>query len=304
MQFAAFDGHLCNIGLTHGIILSNGDVADAVGPNNTGAYGTVASESPVSDPDLEQLIAPQVSRDAAVIEFDLVPYGDTLIMWSVFASEEYPEANPVVSDVMGVFLSGPGISGPFTNDAVNIAVFVVDTGLVSVMTTTINDESNPDLYVPNGNGTTAPQDGDPYFVQYDGFSIPLRFSSVVEPGVSYHMKIAIADAADKIYDSSVFLAGGSLTTGSFALGSNAPSDARQDVRFEYYPDAALIQVAGVAKSDHADVVLMDVAGRIVKKQRMVHGASALSTQGLARGPYVLVVQSGPARSAFRFVVDR
>ena len=225
-------------------------------------------------------------------------------MWSVFASEEYPEANPVVSDVMGVFLSGPGISGPFTNDAVNIAVFVVDTGLVSVMTTTINDESNPDLYVPNGNGTTAPQDEDPYFVQYDGFSIPLRFSSVVEPGVSYHMKIAIADAADKIYDSSVFLAGGSLTTGSFALGSNAPSDARQDVRFEYYPDAALIQVAGVAKSDHADVVLMDVAGRIVKKQRMVHGASALSTQGLARGPYLLVVQSGPARSAFRFVVDR
>ena len=50
--------------------------------------------------------------DANVLDFDLVPKGDHIRLQYVFASEEYPENScGLPNDVMGIFLSGPGIAG-------------------------------------------------------------------------------------------------------------------------------------------------------------------------------------------------
>jgi PKD domain/Secretion system C-terminal sorting domain len=42
-------------------------------------------------------------------------------------------------------------------------------------------------------------------VQYDGFTAPMLAKAIVTPGETYHVRIAIADAGDNIFDSGVFL---------------------------------------------------------------------------------------------------
>ena len=47
--------------------------------------------------------------------------------------------------------------------------------------------------------------GDSTEIQYDGFTVPMTAVANVTPGETYHVKIAIADAGDMIYDLGVFL---------------------------------------------------------------------------------------------------
>ena len=78
-----------------------------------------------SDPDLLAITSPGNDiQDISILEFDFVPTGDSLKFNYVFGSEEYPSFNcsATFNDVFGFFLSGPGISGPYTNNAANIAL--------------------------------------------------------------------------------------------------------------------------------------------------------------------------------------
>ena len=68
------------------------------------------------------------AQDAAVLEFDFVPTDDTVQFRYVFGSNEYLTwINSMFNDVFGFFVSGPGITGPFTspagfpNGSINIA---------------------------------------------------------------------------------------------------------------------------------------------------------------------------------------
>jgi hypothetical protein len=47
--------------------------------------------------------------------------------------------------------------------------------------------------------------GDPHYIQYDGFTTALTAISLVQPGETYHLTIAIAYGGDGIYDSGIFL---------------------------------------------------------------------------------------------------
>jgi hypothetical protein len=60
----------------------------------------------------------------------------------------------------------------------------------------VNQFVNTQYFVPNDTGTT---------VQYDAFTVPLWAKLVVQHGQTYHVRVAIADASDMIYDSGVFL---------------------------------------------------------------------------------------------------
>ena len=56
-------------------------------------------------------------------------------------------------------------------------------------------------------------------IGYDGRTIPMVAQADVNIGQTYHIKLAVADASDNIYDSAVF-----LEAGSFDLGVNLGED--------------------------------------------------------------------------------
>lgn len=213
IQAGSFDGTNCNVGMNEGLVLASGDVNIAVGPNNDGgATLPLGGMNLPGDPDLTQALGGGfTTNDAAVLEFDFVPDGDSLSFNYVFGSEEYLEwVNSSFNDVFGFFLSGPGITGPYLNNAINIAL-VPGTNL-PVSIDNVNNVMNPAYYVDNGDGFTPPYNNDPQYIQFDGFTTVLTARALVQCGQTYHIKIAVADAGDNILDSGVFIEAGSFSS--------------------------------------------------------------------------------------------
>lgn len=200
------NGNSTNLGLDAGLILSSGLATSVVGPaTNFGSDQLYTG----SDPDLLAITTPgNTILDKAVLEFDFVPTGDSLKFSYVFGSEEYPSFNCSANfnDVFGFFLSGPGINGPYTNNAINIAL-VPGTNLpVSIANIHGSDgfscpAANEQYYVYNTGGTT---------IALNGFTTVLRAEAAVTCGETYHIKLAIGDAGDMAYNSAVFLQAGSF----------------------------------------------------------------------------------------------
>jgi gliding motility-associated-like protein len=212
-----FNGSQSNIGIDNGIIISTGTVKDEtaqngkkkgpIGPNNNNSEGS--NWERIGDIDLSNLISEQ-TNDAAIIEFDFIPQGDLIEFEYVFASEEYLEQTKSAAgffDVFAFFISGPGIIGqenlalvPGTNDVISIE--------------TINDKKNSHLYIDNGSGeiSSDPTYSDDKITNFDGFTVPLIAVKQVQPCKTYHLKISIADVKDGLFDSGVFLKGGSLNS--------------------------------------------------------------------------------------------
>lgn len=217
-----FDNNGTGFPIPEGVILGTGNVTLAIGPNdqvsasdNTG----VANPDP-SDPDLAA-IGSAVINNECILEFDFVPSGDTIVFNYVFASEEFPEWSPsTYNDVFGFFISGPGFAGGFTNGAENIAIIPGTNTPVTI--NNINPTTNSSLFVSNTNGVD---------LQYDGHTIVLQASASVVCGETYHIKLAIGDAGDNIYDSAVFLEANSFASNGVdvqiasATGSSAITEA-------------------------------------------------------------------------------
>lgn len=201
-----------NLGLNNGIILTSGSSTQAAGP---AANYPSTSTGNGGDGDLNALITPQSSLDKCILEFDFVPLADSIKFQYVFSSVEYQSYTcSSFTDVFGFFLSGPGIAGPFSNGAVNLALIPGTTCPVAVNTingstaTTCGNfvtpcTNNTGLFVQNISGAT---------VAHNGFTTVLLAKSAVTPGQSHHLKLAIADAADQSLDSGVWLKEASLTS--------------------------------------------------------------------------------------------
>lgn len=193
-----------NLGIPSGVFLSTGNGLTTSGngpqgPNNSGSTST-AYYTP-GDPLLD--IASGVSTfDAAVLEFDFVPMGDSVKFRYSFGSEEYIEfVGGTVNDAFGFFLTGPNPAG---GNYVNHNIALVPGTTTPVSINTLNNVSNTS-YFRNNNGNTIN-------VEFDGLTSVMYALEKVVCGQTYHIKIAIADGGDEIYDSGVFLEGGSFTS--------------------------------------------------------------------------------------------
>lgn len=242
-----FNGVASNIGFNSGLILASGNITTAIGPNNIGSAGTDLGNP--GDPDLD-MICSNTTYDAAVLEFDFVPMSDTLKFNFVFASEEYLEFVGLgVNDAFGFFLSGPGVSGPYSGGAANIAL--IPGTAVPVTIDNVNASSYPAFYFNNETPPGAT-------VQYDGFTIPMQAKSPVQCGQTYHIKIAIADAGDGVYDSGVFLEGGSFTSQGVNIVPNISYGGSNDsVLYEGCGTACIdfIRTSNLANSDTINVTI-------------------------------------------------
>ncbi|MBK1634910.1 choice-of-anchor L domain-containing protein [Rhodovulum adriaticum] len=175
-----------------GVILSTGEAEDF-----TNSYGTANQDSDTSskmytdgDSDLTAVSGFQ-TYDAAVLEATFVPEGNELTMQIVFSSEEYLEyVGTQFNDACAIWVNGVQ------------AELTVGTGDITI--NNVNPDSNSNLYVDN------PQDTDPYNTEMDGLTITLTLKAPVTAGQENTIKIGIADAGDRIYDSNLLIAGDSV----------------------------------------------------------------------------------------------
>lgn len=255
-QMARFTDGSSKIGFPEGIALTTGRATyagyDMLGgyPMSTGNGdwgGARPVEAPIDvEPDLNSMNGAGSVKSAAVFEFDIITTGTELSMEFVFASEEYPEyVCSNFNDVFGIFLSGPGISGPYQNNAVNIASVPGTTVPIA-----INTVNNGDPGVQgNGPQVCAAQDpnwtqnsvyyvdnlfSNPDFEQiteanafwvYDGHTVVLTVQYAVQCNTTYHLKYAICNTGDYGRDSGMFIKAGSISSPYPAPGplSIAPS---------------------------------------------------------------------------------
>ncbi|MDG1477699.1 MAG: choice-of-anchor L domain-containing protein, partial [Vicingaceae bacterium] len=229
-QIGYFSGGLNgapNIGLDSGIVMSTGDVNDIPPGGNLPSTGTYAGPG---DPDLLAIAQsvnsnPQATnitqtQDAAFLEFDFTPTGDSVKFNFVFASAEYPGngtfgyINEVFNDVFALFVSGPGFSGPyaapvgFPNGATNVAVVPGTTTPITISTIYVDPNQTPtslngQYYIDN----STQQNND-----FNGFTTSIEILFPVNCGAVYHFKIAIADAQDDFLDTGLFLEASSFSS--------------------------------------------------------------------------------------------
>lgn len=195
----SFTGGLSEgLGVDSGVMLSTGDIANAIGPNDADNKGQ--SNNSNGDTDLDALVPGYSTNDAAVLEFDFVPTQSTLSFQYVFASEEYNEyVDSSYNDVFGFFVNGQ-----------NIALIPGTTTPVAI--NNLNNSSHSAYFRDNDYGDH--NDNPPYPTQFDGFTSTLQAVANVTAGQTTHIKLAIADAGDSALDSGVFLAGASFVSGS------------------------------------------------------------------------------------------
>lgn len=207
--------------MTQGIVLTTGSPDTIPGPNNLDGAG-VDNLMP-GDTMLDGLTT-TLTHDACILEFDFVPATDSLVFNYVFGSEEYNEFVGLgYSDVFGFFISGPGING-YRNIA-----------LVPGTTTPVSIDSINNGFAPIGTLSTGPCNNCQYYndnlggtiLQYDGYTEVLSAGVRLQPCATYHIRLAIADAGDGIYDSGIFLEAGSFkSTAAFNIqfnGTTSPS---------------------------------------------------------------------------------
>ncbi len=214
MAIGYFNGTNTTLGIDEGILLTTGTVLNTLdgphGPNNQSGAGM--DNGAGGYPPLSNIIGGTPTFNASILEFDFVPYSDTVRFNYVFASEEYPEyVGSQYNDVFAFFISGPGIAG-IQNMATLPSGQAVAINNVNNGPTNSGPCMNCAYYVNNGIGTNAPFNNNQQYIQYDGFTKVLTAESEVQCGQTYHLIISIADAGDPVWDSGIFLEANSLSS--------------------------------------------------------------------------------------------
>lgn len=202
----AFVNAQADVGFPNGVVLSTGRVTDLDGPNQSDSTSTDFSLP--GDAALDALVAPDLTQDAVILEFDVTPASGTIAVAYVFGSEEYNEfVNSQFNDVVAIFVNG-----------VNCA----NVRGLPASVNSVNAGMNADLFVDNG------LDGRD--TELDGLTQPLECVATVIPGAPNRVRIAIADTADGFYDAAVFLAAGGISSPA----SGAPTTSILSKVVEYH----------------------------------------------------------------------
>lgn len=173
--------------------------------------------------------------NANVLDIDFVPKGPYFKLQYVFGSEEYGQACGYPTDVMGIFLSGPGINGqqniavlPGTNTPVNpMTVYPAHSDCRG------EDTSASPYYVDNTGGQN---------IIYDGFTKVMTAYATVTPCDTYHLRIAVADGALHPYDSTFYNADEFGFNNPFSVGADTFWDSRK---------GRILYNSGIMLKDHS-----------------------------------------------------
>lgn len=282
-QIGLFSGQSSFIEFNEGLIMATADAQVALG----GFGGVVTNVA--GDPDL--YTAANIGgtsfsvNNCAILEFDFVPDFEFLSVGYVFASTEYPSYTcSAFNDVFGFFVSGPGITGPYSNNAINIAVIPNTDIPVGVNTVNSGAPSGPNDIQNCLNANPNFVQDSIYFVnnypsvvddiQFPGMTTNLYANYILQVGETYHIKLAIADVSDGSLDSGVFLEGASFS--AFPLTSNGEELVRP-VMMTAFPNPANDIINLDIRTNEA----MDISVRIISPtgQVVMQPVSDLRVQG-------------------------
>ena len=219
-----------NLGIPSGVVLSTGlvsdqpdpddsnwdlvegmintlDTASAVpGPNKADktSYSYETSSGPsAGDADLDKIFADAkvvdskgnaiTTQDAISLEFDFVATGNMVQFTYIFASDEYEEyVGQRFNDIFALLVNGENCALTAGGDVVSI--------------NNVNKSKNSSEYVSNPVGSNNVDTG------FDGMTVPMTCRAEVNQGKTNHIKFVVADAADPLVDSGVFIKEGSFIT--------------------------------------------------------------------------------------------
>lgn len=195
-----------------GIILSTGQVTDAIGPNEN--FADSGNANWAGDVDVQTITGTTSTFNASFIQFDFVPSANYMSFDFIFASEEYmPNFQCKFSDVFAFILTDSnGVSRnlaviPGTNTPIKVTTVhgALDTG-------ECQDPINEAYFDTYNDPILSP-------TNFNGQTIPLTAEADVVPGENYTIKLVIADDIDWSFDSAVFLSAGSFNI-SGSLGDD------------------------------------------------------------------------------------
>lgn len=264
-------GASVNLGIDGGVILSTDHVRNVEVPSpflgiwdgNCTVSGdpdllTIANSVP---PLIGQNFAVGTVNDLSILEFDFIPTGDTLRFNYIFGSDEYLTwVNTGYNDIFAFLLSGPGITGPydspaaFPGGAVNIAQLPNTNPPLPITISSVNNVLNSDYYIDNPTNTN---------ISINGYTVVLEAMYLVQCGLTYHIKLAIADGNDTSLESIVVLEEGSFASNSVVdvdLSINVgPPDV--NVLYEDCGEASITFTrAAVSSLDVEDMVIVTWGG--------------------------------------------
>lgn len=175
-----------SLGFDTGVVMSTGLISNI--SNDMSNFANTNNSQP-GDSDLSTLVN-DTTFDAIILEFDFVPEKSGINFNYRFSSEE--SFIDVYDDAFGLFVNGE-----------NIALL---------------PNGNPVSVINIGNGSYY--EPGPLNNCFNGSGIILTATAEVVPDTLNHMKFAIADARDGVYDSGVFIEGGSFVSNTIP---NAPA---------------------------------------------------------------------------------
>lgn len=209
-----------------GVILSTGQAirfTNASGEANASASTSGQMAGVNGDPGMNT-IAGVATYDASFLNASFVPEGDTLTMRLVFASEEYLEwVNSGYNDAVGIWVNGTKID------------LALGDGDISI--DNINTTSNPNLFLNNGT--------DAFNTEMDGLTVVLTLKAPVLPGQINTIRIGIADAGDRIYDSALLIVADSVQTALIAADDAIAVTSKGEVTAELLANDTVTGRTGV-----------------------------------------------------------
>lgn len=213
-SYGYFDGGTSSFPFVNGIILSTGRALIAQGPNNSLSDDGRGMNWP-GDQDLEQALEIGRSTDATILEFDFTPLSNKISFDYMLSSEEYHDNAPCnYADGFAFLLKQAGSTAAYQNLA------LVPGKTIPVNTMNIRPEiggiggcrAENEEYFGGFNDVEHP-------TNFNGQTVVMKAQADVIPGITYHIKLVIADEGNYRYDSAIFLGGGSFKVET-NLGAN------------------------------------------------------------------------------------
>lgn len=235
LSVAYFKDGETQVGIGRGVVMTTGvAVTDGTdyGVNAPGSLNASFNNgSAVADPDLKSIAGSNSVNNIVRYTITFIPVSDTLRFRYTFASEEYPEyVCSNYNDIFGFFISGPGINGPYQNNAENIAIIPETNRPVTINNVNPGVIGTQNANIINCSGNQGSLAFSQYFTSnylssdypvYDGMTTVLTAQAEVIPCEEYTIKLVIADVGDTRLDSGVFLEAKSFGTGTVQAEATA-----------------------------------------------------------------------------------